>query len=462
MIFRVYPKQDTFIENAPRLNVPATASNFGASEIMQVYKVIGLSGALGSAGSGSFSHALIQFDLTSIMQLTASNVAPQNASFRLHLFDARHTGSLPNGYDMEVLAVNQPWTEGTGHDIEFSSDLQAANWVKATANTYWSAPGASGTMPVPFHFDTGFEDLDVDVTQIVDAWLTGGLANNGFLVRISSTLESDQNNYYLKEFFTRQTFLDYSTKMPYLEMRWDDSVRDDRNNFVFDNSGTLFLYNEVRGALVNLPLVGAGTTLVTITDMSSSLFTVTGSFTGQTGIYSASFVLPTGSAYSGSTFHDVWSSTGSYGTKVYMTGTFYPVDTFSIPNVYPSLYAVSMPQLKKQYEQSEAPRLSLFVLPKDYNPAVVLTASSDANGSVITKAYYRIRNDRTDEDVVPFGTGSYQGGTDFTRLSYDQRGNYFKFYMSNLPRGQVYRITFLFDVDGQLQIVDDGLKFRVV
>jgi hypothetical protein len=477
MIFRVYPNQDTYITNEQRLYVPQTASNFGASEIMKVYKLVGTSGALPPVNQPTFAHAIVQFDLTSIAQLTASNKAPTaGACFRLHLFDARTTGSLPNGYSMEVQALAQPWSEGQGYDTVLDSDLGAANWVQATTSTYWTTPGASGTMPIPFYFQTGLEDLDVDVTQIVNAWLTGGLQNNGFLIALSSTLEADSNNYYLKEFFSRQTFLDYSTYMPYLEMRWDDHTQDDRNDFIFDNSGTLVLYNEIRGALVNLP-GSPQNVYLQIQDMTGTLFTVTGSATGLPGVYSASFAILTGS-YSGSVFSDIWSSTLPYLTssisgsvtssfwagagQVYMTGNFYPQDQFAMPVVYPELYTVSMPQLKKQYEQAEVPRMSLFVQPKDYNPAVVLTASFGAQGIVVNRAYYRIRNDRTGEDVVPFGTGSYQGGVDVTRLSYDQRGDFFRFYMSSLPRGQVYRITYLFDVDGQLTLVDEGFKFRVV
>jgi hypothetical protein len=462
MIYRVFPNADTFITNQQKIYVPQTASNFGASEVMQVFMIGPVSGATGAVATASYAHALVQFDLTTIAALTSSKNAPSTGvTYRLHLFDARSTGSLPNGYTMEVLALSQPWNEGMGYDTQLFSDLGAANWVQATNTSFWSQPGASGTLPQPFFFQTGFEDLDLDVTPIVNAWLTGGLTNNGFLVRLSSSLESGTGTYYMKQFFTRNTFVDNSAYMPYLQMQWDDSVRDDRNNFVFNNSGTLYLYNDVRGALTNIPSVSTGTNdfTVYIQDLSGTILTVSASWTGLPGIYSASFVLPSAS-YSGSAFVDIWVPSGSLSAV--MTGNFYPSDTFSVQNVFPSQYSVSVVNLKRQYEQLEVPRISLFVRNQDYNPAVVLTASSGPNGLVITKAYYRIRNDRTNEDVIPFGTGSYLGGVDTTRLSYDQRGNYFKMYMSSLPTSQVYRITFMFDVDGEIQLVDEGFKFRVL
>jgi hypothetical protein len=114
--------------------------------------------------------------------------------------------------------------------------------------------------------------------------------------------------------------------------------------------------------------------------------------------------------------------------------------------------------LKNQYDQSEVVKLKLFARPKDYNPAVVTTASLGPTGIAFDKAYYRITNDRTDAIVVPFGTGSVE----YTKLSYDANGNYFKFHMANLPAGNVYRVVFLFDVGGQKHFVDEGFKFRVV
>jgi hypothetical protein len=120
-----------------------------------------------------------------------------------------------------------------------------------------------------------------------------------------------------------------------------------------------------------------------------------------------------------------------------------------------------MPNLKNEYSVDEDPELRVFVRPFDYNPAVVNTGSVSPVGTIINRGYYRIDNDRTKEQVVPFGTGSYQGGTDWTRLSYDGNGNYFSFFMSCLAPGQVYRVVFLFDQDGRKQIIDRGFKFRI-
>ena len=62
------------------------------------------------------------------------------------------------------------------------------------------------------------------------------------------------------------------------------------------------------------------------------------------------------------------------------------------------------------------------------------------------------------EIIIPFGTGSIET----TRLSYDKNGNYFDFNMNSLAPRNVYRIVFLFDNNGQKQLIDEGFKFKLV
>jgi hypothetical protein len=407
----------------------------------------------------------MQFDLGAFQDLTASLQAPEHPMWRLNLKDARHAETLPSSYDIEILSVTTAWDEGPGFDEETFLDLGQANWVQAKKTTYWTTPGGdveTGLIDT-FHVDQGPENVDADVSTQVERWLginplplnpTNG--NNGFLLRVSSSQEVDPFDYFVKKFHGRSTnFLD---RRPYLEARWDDSIRDDRSNFVFDNSGTLYLYNEVRGQPVNIPGITSGPDCLTvrIEDLSGTLLVASASWTGQPGIYSCSMLLPTGS-YSGSVFSDIWF----LGNRAYMTGNFMPTDNFAQPTLSTGRFEVDMPNLKNEYSVDEDPELRVFVRPFDYNPAVVNTGSVSPVGTIINRGYYRIDNDRTKEQVVPFGTGSYQGGTDWTRLSYDGNGNYFSFFMSCLAPGQVYRVVFLFDQDGRKQIIDRGFKFRI-
>lgn len=447
MIYRIFPSKDTFITNSRRGDVPQTGSNFGASEVLHVFK------ATQVGSSASLARALVQFDLSAIVDLTGSGRYNPPTSFFLRLKDVRHQFTLPSSYDLEIIPISQSWDEGRGRDVDAFADKGFANWDRAASNSWWNVPGGTtASFPgISFHVDEGHEDLIQDITPIVQAWIQGTIPNNGLMVRISSSQEADANDYYIKKFFSRNAF--YPNHLPYLEARWDDTLRDNRSNFVYDVSNTLYLYNEIRGQLTDISGIGTGSLLVRIVDSSGTLFSVTGSHTGLAGIYSSSFVLSTGS-YSGSAFYDVWES----GSRAFMTGVFYPTDQFAQTEVRPHQYFVAAPNLKDEYDRTEFPRLNFYIRSRDFNPAVVHTSSFNQDGICTDRIFYRIDNDRTDEIIVPFGTGSLE----YTRMSYDRRGNYFRFFMGNLPAGEVYRLLLLIDSDGERQLIDNDFKFRVV
>ena len=191
MIYRIFPSKDTFITNYRLNSVPRTGSNFGSSEILHVFKQAGISGSVGSTATASLGRILSSFDLGTYAALTASGEFPSSGvSFFLKMYDAQHCGELPTSYDVEVQALSQPWDEGRGHDVDNFSDRGVANWDKAKSNLFWTIPGASGSGAIStFHFDDGHENLDVDVTEIVQQWLSGTITNNGFLLKISSSQE---------------------------------------------------------------------------------------------------------------------------------------------------------------------------------------------------------------------------------------------------------------------------------
>lgn len=454
MIYRVYPNKDTFISNYGPNSVRKTGSNFGSSEILHVYRVAPVSGSSNSFNAtASYGNILSRFDLSPFQQLTASNQAPSTGIvYKLRMTDTIHDQTKPTSFDLIIQAVAQDWDEGNGHDVDNFSDSGFANWEKAKSTSYWTVAGSSGSGPiVTTHFDTGHENIDVDVSPIVNAWLTGGLPNYGFLIKMSSSIV-DYSDRYIKMFHGRETF--FKDKRPYIEAEWDDSVRDDRNNFVWDNTGSLVLYNRVHGQLSNLTSVGTGSIYLRVVDSSGTIQVVTGSFV-KTGIYSASFAVATGSNYSGSIFRDVWFS----GSQTFMTGTMKFLGPTSNESDTQSTYFINVRNMQNSYSADERVRFNVFTRTQSYNPTAVLTASSGPSGVVIDRMFYKIVNDKTNEDAVSFLTAS---GGEFTRTSYDVNGNYFTFHMRNLSQGNVYRIVFLCDVDGQTQIIDRQYKFKVV
>ena len=467
MIYRVFPEKDTWLTDTVKgLTTPTvgvtrmTGSNFGASEILELYKNTGASGASGFAGSSSLARTIVQFDLSEISALTASGEAPSTGSlYFFKLFDAQHANKLPSSFDVEIVAMSRSWDEGKGIDNDNFLDKGVANWDKSQTNVLWTTTGGdfllSASVTASYHFDTGHEDIEVDVTDMVGAWLTGGLPNNGFMVKITGSQELDETDYFRKKFHARNT--NFRDKRPTLEMRFDDSLKDDRGVFLFGISSSLYLYNKERGQLKDITSVGTGQDVidVALSDVSGNvILNASGSHTGFTGIYSASMVLPTSSIYSGSAFTDGWSLTGNS----FLTGAFTPHNDGAQSSNVQEQYVVSMKNMRKEYDLNELVRFNLFVRTRTYNPAVVQTGSLALDGTIIEKGYYRVDNASTEEQVIPLGTGSLET----TRLSYDENGNYFNFYVRTLAQRELYRLVFFFEIDGQLQRIEQDFRFRVV
>lgn len=304
-----------------------------------------------------------------------------------------------------------------------------------------------------------------------------------------------KKSYYTKKFFARGT--EYFFKRPMIEARWDSSNKDNRGSFYLsssvasanDNLNTLYMYNYVRGQLKNIPGLTAtadgkeklyvriysSSSLGKGVDQSKTLpvdgvgsvtvnaqTIITGSRTSK-GIYSATF------AYTGSDteIYDVWftESAPSYnsvgGTYTeYHTGSAIKVKSFtgSVPNYNPQpTYITSINDLKPMYGDNETARFRLYTRQKNWNPTIYTKATADIESEIVEDAYYKIYRITDDQDVIRYGTSSFN----YTRLSYDMSGNYFDLDMSLLEKDYAYGIKFVFYVNGKYVEQNEAFKFRV-
>lgn len=100
------------------------------------------------------------------------------------------------------------------------------------------------------HFDIGNENIELDITDIVNKFIDGDLVNNGIGVAFAPKYEnqsSDEENYV--GFFTDKTNTFFE---PYLETTYDDVISDDRANFILGKNNRLYLYANLGNDLVNL------------------------------------------------------------------------------------------------------------------------------------------------------------------------------------------------------------------
>jgi hypothetical protein len=221
----------------------------------------------------SYSRHLLYFDLDALRQKIASkdiNTA-LTVTYRLKMRNAVPSDkvldkepefhlmqkAIASSFDLIVFPVDKAWDEGRGYDIlkqrslvEQQGDPRLtgySNWYSATTTTAWTEPGvftnptASTQNYATQHFSIGGEDVSMDVTAMVNDWLSGGSTNHGMCIAYRRDYElMSGNTRFISSFFTHNT--NYAFK-PYLEVVYDgQKIMDDRMQMTNNRRGRLFLY----------------------------------------------------------------------------------------------------------------------------------------------------------------------------------------------------------------------------
>lgn len=100
------------------------------------------------------------------------------------------------------------------------------------------------------HFDIGNEDINIDITDIFNKFISGELENHGIGIAYApmlETLDSDVENYI--GFLTHKTHTFFE---PFVETHYNDFISDDRNNFILDKNNKLYLYCNIGDELQDL------------------------------------------------------------------------------------------------------------------------------------------------------------------------------------------------------------------
>ena len=471
-IKRYFSDSDTTISNAFKANLAnrGVSGNMGLSDILEVFSIYGQA----NASSSELSRVLVQFPVADIISDRSSGLIPASGSISwyLKLYNAKHSQTLPKDFTLVVNQISSSWNEGYGLDMEEYSDIGTSNWINRASSSIgtssWSAQGGDyySSPTATQDFDTGIENLIVDVSPLVEQWMNGTKPNYGFGVRLSSSQEQLAASYYTKKFFARGS--EFFFHRPVLEARWNSVRRDNRGSFfassslasAADNLNTIYLYNVVRGRLKDIPSISTGSIYVklyTTADNSVNVVAtpnnpVTGGWY-STGIYTASFALNT----TESQVYDRWLNSSL--STCFHTGS---IDVISLEaeDYNPTNnYVVSLVNLKPSYDVSEQARFRFFVRRKDWNPTIYTVATSDVPSEIIESASFKVVRVSDNLDVVPYGTGSNQ----HTGLSYDISGSYFDLDMKILEKDYMYQIKLAIYDDTSLSWKEQHqtFKFRV-
>ncbi len=312
-------------------------------------------------GSG-FSKYIFRVDFSDL-QTKVNNgdlVINNNTKHYLHLTNTifgdetllgvkRGTGrERTTSFDLIVFPISEFWDEGVGFDYEQAYDYttgnetfdeRPSNWFNRTTLDKWTQEGVYSTTPsqilATVHFDNGNEDFHADITPYINSILTGSTPNNGLGIAFEPayqdiTNEVDQSI----AFFTKytQTFFE-----PYIETVFDDTIDDNRENFIAEIDRNLYLY-VTKGTnfydLDELPIVD-------ILDSNNNIITGLDNLTTtkvRKGVYKVTFglsgVLCDGKRF----FFDKWKNIKLDGVD------FSDVVQKFIPKQYTSLFTIGSNQ----------------------------------------------------------------------------------------------------------------------
>jgi len=288
-----------------------------------------------SGSLSSVTHTLVMRNTASFDESLLNGKMPSQkrraSSFDLNLF------RIP--LSIGTTGYVQYWDEGVGYDYtNYSKNLNSgsgakyplvinddnsfattpSNWFSGKTISGWTEPGIYNnknegkvnyselTILDTQHFEFGNEDISFDMTNEINAILSGSTASYaGWGIAYPPSYENavGLTESYSVGFFSRHTQTFYE---PYLITTYDDLIKDDRNNFVKNRVNKLYLYVTDEDSYSNLdnnPIVNIfdnyGDVLTGCTNLPTRLITK--------GVYEVS--IP--NVFSGYTapmvFTDVWS-----------------------------------------------------------------------------------------------------------------------------------------------------------
>ena len=234
-VYKLFPTQDaTLYSLYPTMNT-------GLDAILEV------SNRLDISGTPDIARYLIQFDTNEIQDIINNKIAGNSSSIYLKNFIAEAQGINQNTL-LEVRATAQEWNNGNGYTLDNPIVEDGVSWIYSLYSgsgawsmggsnlggaytgsynsTYTSQGGGNWYTSSNYLITESFslrnvKDIEINTTNIVNAWYSSSLPNYGFLVKLTGSLEFNQSEYVqpIFKFYSVDTNTIYP---PTLEFRWRD------------------------------------------------------------------------------------------------------------------------------------------------------------------------------------------------------------------------------------------------
>lgn len=466
MIKRYKAEADTSITNAFKLtNIRATKSNTGGADSLQVFYLRD-----DLRNTDEESRILVRFPVTNMMQdRSDGRLAPSGSvDFFLRLYNVAHNQTTPDSVTYEIKAVSGSWDEGFGKDLDnytspgygTLSGGYGATWLTGSSGSAWISEGGDfhASPSYEVYSENGFDDIELNITDLVEQWLDGSKENDGVCLKVSDADVAAQVSKYKQKFSARSS--EYFLSQPIIEARWDSSYKENRDNFTpsssllsaEDNLNNLEYRNIVKGAYKDLavspPLYvrifseATGGDEITTTPLSPATASK-----ADTGVYRTSLAADTDL----DVVYDRWYTSSVADTPFFVGEISIETSTQDAQD-----YDVVMTNLKPVYGATETARFDVFTRKRNWTPNIYSVQQQAAEMHVVDDLFYKIERVQDGLEVVGYMTGS-----NATRLSYDGNSMYFEFDMALLEPQYSYEFIFATKKNNKLKEYKKNFKFRV-
>jgi hypothetical protein len=260
-VYKIFPTQDTTLYSSYPL------MNTGLDAILEVSNKLNIDGNPGVA------RYLVQFDQDEIQDIKNNKIGNNQYDIYLKNFIAEAQGINQNT-KLEILPLAQQWNNGTGYYLDNPQEQDGASWAYSnySGSGPWSPSGyylntfgqvfytssfnnsyvgsvggnwfydTSGSLYVAVGYvipgyvasqlpfsgssDVVFglrdnKDIEANVSNIVNAWISSSIPNYGFIVKLTGSQEFNPNQY-IQPIFKYYSVDTNTIYPPQLEFRWRD------------------------------------------------------------------------------------------------------------------------------------------------------------------------------------------------------------------------------------------------
>lgn len=230
-VYKIFPEKTATLYSY----YPTT--NTGLDEIIE------LSTYYTITGTNEVSRGLIKFPSSQITDIITNKVINKTFDAYLKLYLA-NASSLPLNYTLYCHPISGSWNIGTGKlgnspattdgvSWQFRNEISGSTWFSNfPANTTGSYKSGSTVGGGLWYTSSAYQstqsftnstskDIELKITNTVNAWYSSSIANEGLILKHDSSLEFTTASKFETKYFSGNTHTIYP---PCLEIRWDDST----------------------------------------------------------------------------------------------------------------------------------------------------------------------------------------------------------------------------------------------